>query len=371
MTGKEGRKRNKAKNQNYKDNLLPTDNKTPSNNSSDGSGSETETNNTSGVSGVASRPPGASHKKQRVYDENVHMDEVLAEPINPFNNSEQFFDAENTLQVDANLGLTPAATAGIGSTTPGSTPADSTPRYLEPNRVTEHPDDSATNKEIPTASVNSQPTSPNVSQHDKTSVNDNDVEMNSTAALSASAACFQAACKIADLLKEKETKNQCLNRLANYFIDKYDSFVRVAFNGSIAEGIAIVSVKLSADHDDVTKCLHTELIPKEGDDAPKFFNYDARAILASSKSRSIVVRDIPLFTTKDIIITKFKSFGLIDKLKLRTPVGASFQQADITYSDPEVVRKLSDRWSTFVGGENVRIYPASLTLDEQKSRGQF
>src|SRR5581483_4617550 len=204
--------------------------------------------------------------------------------------------------------------------------------------------------------------------------NEEDVIMNNSntsAALSASTACHQAACKITDLLKDKETKNQCLNRLSNYFIDKYESFVRVAFNGSIAEGITIVSLKLAADHDDVTKSIHTDLVPKDGADAPKFFNYDARAILASAKSRSIVVRDIPLFTTKDMIVTKFKSYGLIDKIKLRTPIGASFQQADIVFSDPEVVRKITEHWSTFIGGENVRIYPASFTPYEQKSRSQY
>src|SRR5437588_9313277 len=158
--------------------------------------------------------------------------------------------------------------------------------------------------------------------------------MNTSSALSANMACYQAACKIADLLKENETTSQCLDRLSNYFIDKYDSFVRVAFNGSIAEGIAIVSIKLAADHDDVTKSLHTDIIPKEGADAPKFFNYDARAILASVKSRSIIVRDIPLFISKDMVITKFKSFGLIDKIKLSTPIGASFQRAEIAFSDP-------------------------------------
>src|SRR5581483_11628464 len=186
--------------------------------------------------------------------------------------------------------------------------------------------------------------------------NEEDVIMNNSntsAALSASTACHQAACKITDLLKDKETKNQCLNRLSSYFIDRYESFVRVAFNGSIAEGIAIVSVKLSADHDDLIQSLHTDLVPKEGADAPKFFNYDARAILASTKSRSIIVRDIPLFTTKDMIVSKFKSFGIIDKIKLRTPMGASFQQAEIIYSDPQNVLSISNRWSTFIGGENV------------------
>src|SRR5947209_17530136 len=107
--------------------------------------------------------------------------------------------------------------------------------------------------------------------------------MNTSSALSANMACYQAACKIADLLKDKETKSQCLNRLSNYFIDKYDSFVRVAFNGSIAEAIAIVSVKLDADHDDVTKSLHTDIILTDGPAAPNFFNYDARAMSASTK----------------------------------------------------------------------------------------
>src|SRR5206468_6989585 len=116
--------------------------------------------------------------------------------------------------------------------------------------------------------ANSQPSPSNVSQHDKSLHNDDDDiimnNSNTSAALSASTACYQAACKIADLFKEKETKNQCLNRLSNYFIDRYESFVRVAFNGSIAEGIAIVLVKLFTDHEDLVKSLHTDLVPKEG-----------------------------------------------------------------------------------------------------------
>src|SRR2546421_640861 len=165
MTGKDARKHNKANKRDYKNNLLPTDNKTPSNNSSDGSGSETESKNGPGKPGVASRPPGANNnKKPRIFDEQVHMDEVFAETPNT---SDQFFDAENTLQVDANSGSTTAATAGIGTTTPGSTPADSTPRFLEPNKETVHSDGTSSNKETSAAPANSQPTAPNVSQHDK------------------------------------------------------------------------------------------------------------------------------------------------------------------------------------------------------------
>src|SRR2546422_876381 len=160
MTGKDARKRNKANKRDYKNNLLPTDNKTPSNNSSDGSGSETESKNGPGKPGVASQPLGAkNNKKLRIFNEQVHMDEVFAETPNT---SDQFFDAENTLQVDANLGSTPAATAEAGTTTSGSTPADSASRFLEPNRETEHLDGSSLNKETPAAPANSQPTAPNV-----------------------------------------------------------------------------------------------------------------------------------------------------------------------------------------------------------------
>ena len=377
MTGKDARNRNKARKQNYKQNLLPTDKRQHSNNNSDGSGSDTDNKTTSGKSGVANRPPGANNKKLRTFDEEKDMEEDFALGSDGSHNSDKFFDAENTIAVDANSGSTPAAAAGTGSTTPGSTPADSTSRVASPNQEIVHSYTASTNKENSNGPVNSQPNPPNVSQHDnsnKKNDDDDDVIMNgsnTSAALTASTACYQAACKISDLLKEKETKNQCLNRLTSYFIDRYESFVRVAFNGSIAEGIAIVSVKQFADHDDLTKSLYSDIIPKAGADAPKFFNYDAHAILASSKSRSIVIRDIPLFTTKEMIISKFKSFGIIDKIKLRTSIGASFQQADITYSDPEYVRKITNRWSTFVGGECVRIYPASLTPDEQKSRGQY
>src|SRR5438105_427119 len=58
MTGKDTRKRNKANKQSYKQNYLPTDKRTLSDNSPDSSSSETDTKNTSGQSGVANRPPG-------------------------------------------------------------------------------------------------------------------------------------------------------------------------------------------------------------------------------------------------------------------------------------------------------------------------
>src|SRR5947209_3696468 len=135
MTGKDVRRRNKANKQSYKQKYLPNEKITLSNNTPNSSSSETDTKNTSGKSGVANRPPGANNKKLRTFNVEKDMDEDFA--LNP-NNSEQFFDAENTLPVDANSGSTTAAAAGIGSTAPGSPPADSTSRAPVPNQETVH-----------------------------------------------------------------------------------------------------------------------------------------------------------------------------------------------------------------------------------------
>src|SRR5206468_1500231 len=169
MTGKDTRKRNKANKQSYKQNYLPTEKRTLSDNSPESSSSETDTKNTSGQSGVANRPPGANNKKLRTFNDEKDMDEDFA---NTPNNSEQFFDAENTLSVDANSGSTTAATAGTGSTAPGSPPADSTSRVSSPNQETVHSDTASANKETPTGPANSQPSPSNVSQHDKSLHND-------------------------------------------------------------------------------------------------------------------------------------------------------------------------------------------------------
>src|SRR5947209_4074084 len=171
MTGKDACKRNKTQKQSYKQNYLPTDKRTLSDNSPDSSSSETDTKNTSGQSGVANRPPGANDKKLRTFNDEKDMDKDFA---NTPNNSEQFFDAENTLSVDTNSGSITAATAGTGSTAPGSTPADSTSRVSVPNQETVHSNAASANKETPSGPANSQSSYSNVSQHDKSLNNDDD-----------------------------------------------------------------------------------------------------------------------------------------------------------------------------------------------------
>src|SRR5579871_3367442 len=147
MTGKDARKRNKAQKQSYKQNYLQTDKRQHSNNSSDGSGSDSKLKDTVGKSGTASRPPGANNKKVRTFNDEKDMNQDFALSSNSPDNSEQFYDAENTLSVDANLQSTSAATAGASSTTPAATPADTTPRDTVPNKETVHSDGTSANKE--------------------------------------------------------------------------------------------------------------------------------------------------------------------------------------------------------------------------------
>src|SRR5579871_588226 len=135
MTGNDKRRANKQKKKGYKDNLLPNDKRPHSNPPTDDSGSETDKKTTSSKSGIASRPPGANNKKLRTFDDEKDMEQDFA--LNNENNDE-FFDAENTIHVDANSGSTTAATAGHSATTPGSTPADSTSRSPLPNEETVH-----------------------------------------------------------------------------------------------------------------------------------------------------------------------------------------------------------------------------------------
>src|SRR5581483_9528067 len=159
-------------------------------------------------------------------------------------------------------------------------------------------------------------------------MNDETISPNA-AAVSAGTSCFQAATAISDLLKEGETRRQLINRLTTYMIEKFESFSRAALNGSIADGIVIVSLKSADNHKSFIDDIHSKLVPKEGADTPKFFNYDSKAIFADEKSHSILLRDIPLFINKDMIISGIKKYGIIAKSHIFTPNDASFQQAEI------------------------------------------
>ena len=335
--------------------------------------SDSETHSTSpknSSSGSSGSPP----KKARVFDDKKDMDEdfLLNNTIDVIddNNNDEFFDAENTHPLDASSERSTKSGAVVPPSTPGTTTADKTPRGSPTDKATNPTADQTLNKE--STATNAIPS--NISQHEKNGddvIMDDETVPSNAAAVSAGTSCFQAAAAISDLLKEGETRKQLVNRLTTYMIEKYESFSRAALNGSIAEGIIIVSLKSVGDHKAFTDGIHSELVPKEGADAPKFFNYDSKAILADEKSRSIILRDIPLFVNKEMIISGLKKYGIIAKSRVFTPNGASFQQAEITFTDTTQVKNIAKRWSIFIGGECIRIYPASFSNDQCQARGQF
>src|ERR1043165_218856 len=211
----------------------------------------------------------------------------------------------------------------------------------------------------------------NTSQH----ANDDDdvvmIELDNSTAIVANSNYFKAAVPIADLLLENETKKQCINRLNNFAVDKFDSFFKAVRIGNNSSGKLVILVKDKTDHDTLLNELFEELKPADNKDVPKFFNYDPRAILEDKKKRSLVVRDIPMFITKDNIDARFKKFGLIDSIRLHVPHNAIFQIAEIIYENAESIKSFyQGHWSLFVKEECVRIFPASMTNEERAARQQ-
>src|ERR1043165_6397447 len=176
----------------------------------------------------------------------------------------------------------------------------------------------------------------NASQHANI---DNDVIMNddNSAAIIANSNCFKAAAPFADFLLKDETKKQCINRINNFGCNKFDSFFKAVRIGNNSSGKLVILVKDKNDHDSLLNNIFEELKPADNKDVPKFFNYDPRAILEDKKKRSLVVRDIPMFITKDNIDARFKKFGLIDSIRLYVPHNAIFQIAEIIYEDAESI----------------------------------
>jgi hypothetical protein len=211
----------------------------------------------------------------------------------------------------------------------------------------------------------------NISRHagDTDDVNMDNEDIAST--IIADNSYLKAACPVSDLILPNETKRVCLGRIADYCINRFDSFCNVIRLGNNKEGLIIIALKDNKDFEELTNSSHATLQIDENHDVSQFFKYDAKAILAEKKLCTIIVRDIPVFIDQNTLITKFKRFGIIDKIKLHTPHNSIYQIADITYNDPKVVENIDNtQWSVFVKGECVRIYPAFLTNEQRILRNQ-
>jgi len=139
----------------------------------------------------------------------------------------------------------------------------------------------------------------NKSQHDSSNKNSGDdhlTPMNTqeNPVTSDDVTKFQASSPFNDLVKDKESKNQTLNRIKFYLNSKYPtSFKSARYYGVGDEAIIIASFK---DEDDFKQLLSDEHHGlKQNDDSdtlPQFHPYDAVKVRTEESLRSIVATDI-------------------------------------------------------------------------------
>ena len=181
------------------------------------------------------------------------------------------------------------------------------------------------------------------------------------------------AADFADVIRDNETKSSCKNCLRDYFIGKYEEFINLHLVGKAAVRQVVVLFSLNVTRNAAVAASHPDLKRDDTAMAPTFHSYDPAAINAAVKERSIIITDIPLFFAASDITTYFKKFGLIDDYKFSTPKGANFQKAVLTFQDANAVRTFGQggRWSIFTQGHCLRVYPSTLTPEEQKNRLQY
>src|SRR3954454_1395893 len=143
-----------------------------------------------------------------------------------------------------------------------------------------------------------------------------------SAAIIADSSYFKAAAPLTDLIIDKETKKQCLGRIADYCIDRYESFYRVTRIGNNKEGLIVILVKDETDFDILTNSTHEDLVVNTESDIPQFFKYAPKAILAERKLRTVVVRVIPAFLNQETLNTRFTR-TLTSLKKSAGPIGPS------------------------------------------------
>ncbi|HVH95688.1 MAG TPA: hypothetical protein VM682_01930, partial [Bacillus sp. (in: firmicutes)] len=196
---------------------------------------------------------------------------------------------------------------------------------------------------------------------------DNDPELD--VALNSDVIRFRAATSFSDVIRDKETKAMCKNRLKDYFITRYtDDFVNLHLIGASAVRKVVLIFSTPEASTKVTTDDHDELKQTEEAIAPSFHPYDPAAVSAAIRERTLSVTDIPLFFTASELVATFKRHGLIENYKFKTPKGSNFQQADVIFEETTPIAKFDKVWCVWSQGHCLRVYPATLTPEEKKER---
>jgi hypothetical protein len=87
------------------------------------------------------------------------------------------------------------------------------------------------------------------------------------------------------------------------------------------------------------------------------------------KARSILIKEIPLGTSKEAIKAHFEEFGIISKLTWS--VVGLWQKATIEFQEKESAEKASLNWSWLIGKDAVRIIPEGNVANTLETRDKF
>src|SRR5256714_2546971 len=201
--------------------------------------------------------------------------------------------------------------------------------------------------------------------------NDND-DYDSDVALKGDVALYRASTPLVDIIRDKESKEACKNRLQEYFIEAYnETFVNVYLTGKAAIRKLIVILGVKEALTAVCADSHDTLKKDSEAMAPIFHAYDFQAIRIAQKERSISVTDIPLFFSEQDVISAFKQYGTLDSHKFHTPRGANFQKVELTFTDQTVHEIFQKKHEIWTRGHFLHVYSATFNKTDQDTRMEF
>jgi hypothetical protein len=144
----------------------------------------------------------------------------------------------------------------------------------------------------PESPVNNAP-DPSRSRHDPANRDfmeddDDEIDPDTDVAFKSDVIRFRAAVSFSDVIRDKETKAMCKNRLKDYFITKYtEDFVNLHLIGPTAIRKVILIFATAEARTQVLTDKHNDLKQTEEAIAPTFHMYDPAAISTAIKERTL------------------------------------------------------------------------------------
>src|SRR2546421_2605674 len=344
--------------------------KTPADRSSD----ESDASNSGKGPNVAKSSQHPSKKARTVNpdDMDIAFAETTPKPLNP---TAPAFTAVSPPKNDNTVDP-------VNSTAAPRDPANN--GLLKPDNLTSTPIQDTTTFYGNNAAGSSTTPSPNdhhnKSQHDSANKNSGDdhptptpMNTNENPVTSDDVTKYLASSPLNDIIKDKETRNNALNRVKFYLTSNFPtSFKSARFAGSGDETIIIVSFKDEEEFKLLLSMEHTELKQTDSSESlPQFHVYDAIKIRTEETLRSIVITDIPLFLRHNDVKSRFAQHGTIQKFSMTTPPNSMYQKALITYTDPDVVKRWETTWISWCKCQCLRVAPAYHTNIQHDSHFQY